>query len=128
MGKPETIATTPPPDGTLSEIGTVSDGQTALCWVASTGRYFYGANAGSATVTTFTLGHGGQPAVAGETTTDPGPIDLAVSPDDHTLYVETGGRDVVDEFAVGSDGALTALGAVAPELPGHSGLEGIAAS
>lgn len=116
------------PSGTLSELGTISDGQSALCWVASAGRYFYGANAGSGTVTTFTVGGGGQPAVVGETTTDPGPIDVAVSPDDHVLYVETGARDIVDEFAIGGNGSLSPIGSVTPELPGHSGLEGIAVS
>ena len=58
----------------------------------------------------------------------PGPVDLAATPDGSTLYVETGGSDLVDAFAVHGDGSLSPLGSVAPELPGHSGLEGIAVS
>lgn len=45
------------------------------------------------------------------------------------LFVETGGGDLVDSFAsfaVTPSGALRPTGTVAPELPGHSGLEGIA--
>jgi hypothetical protein len=64
-----------------------------------------------------------------QTATDAGTIDLAATPDGSALYVETGGADVVDAFSVGHDGSLTFTGSsVAPELPGHSGLEGIAVS
>jgi len=116
------------PDGTLSPLGTVSNGQAALCWVTSARGYFYGANAGSNTLTAYAEAAGGQPSVVGTTATDPGPIDLAATPDGSTLYVETGGNDLVDAFAVHGDGSLSLLGSVAPELPGHSGLEGIAVS
>jgi Lactonase, 7-bladed beta-propeller len=115
-------------DGTLSERASVTNGQAALCWVTRAGRFFYGANAGSGTVTGYTIS-GGTPVVVGETATDPGTIDLAATPDGAFLYVETGGSDVVDAFAVESDGSLAFTGSsVAPELPGHNGLEGIAVS
>ena len=113
-------------DGTLTELGSTTDGLAALCWVATNGRYFFGANAGSAAVTSYTVGVSGTPAVVATTATDAGPIDLATSPDGHSLYVETGGSDLLDAFAVQSDGSLVAEGSVAPELPGHTGLEGIA--
>ena len=69
------------------------------------------------------------PAIVSETSTDAGPIDLAATPDGSFLYVETGGGDIVDGFAVQGNGSLAFIGSsVAPELPGHSGLEGIAVS
>lgn len=115
------------PDGTLTERGSVDNGLTALCWVANDGnRYFYGANAGSGEVTGYTIGWNGEPTIVGNTATDPGPIDLAASPDGSALYVETGGSDVLQSFAVTPTGALVVTGSVSPELPGHTGLEGLA--
>lgn len=114
------------PDGTVSERGSTTDGQTALCWVTGAGPFFFGANAGSNTVTGYTIGSNGAPAIVSTTPTDVGPIDLAASPDGRTLYVETGGSDLVDTFAVRPDGSLEFVGSVTAELPGHSGLEGIA--
>jgi DNA-binding beta-propeller fold protein YncE len=87
-------------DGSVTEIGSVTNGLAALCWVTSAaGRYDFG--------------------------TDAGPIDLAASPDGSSLFVAAGGDDMVDAFTVKADGSLTPVGSVSPELPGHSGLEGI---
>jgi len=113
-------------NGDLTELGSTVDGLAALCWVATNGTFFFGANAGSATVTSYTLGSTGTPAVVATTATDAGPVDLAASADGRSLYVETGAGDLVDSFAIGSGGSLVSTGSVAPELPGHSGLEGIA--
>jgi hypothetical protein len=116
-------------DGTVSERASVTNGEAALCWVARAGRFSYGANAGSGVVTGYTIGAGGVPSIIGETATDPGTIDLAATPNGAFLYVETGAGDIVDGFAVQKDGSLLFTGSsVAPELPGHSGLEGIAVS
>jgi hypothetical protein len=114
------------PGGTLTELGSTVDGQAALCWVTTNGSYFFGANAGSATVTSYAVGSNGVPTIVGNATTDPGPIDLAASPDGHSLFVETGADDVVDSFAVEANGSLVATGSASPERPGHDGLEGIA--
>ncbi len=115
-------------NGTLTELGSTTDGLAALCWVTTNGTYFFGANAGSAAVTSYTIGASGTPTIVGTTTTDPGSIDLAASRDGQSLFVETGGSDLVDSFAIHADGSLVATGAVAPEVPGHTGLEGIAVS
>jgi hypothetical protein len=116
------------PTGTVTELGSVTDGLAALCWVANDGnRIFFGSNAGSATVTSYTVAANGRPTELGSTATDAGPIDLVASVDGSSLYVETGGSDLVDTFAVTPGGSLVPTGNVAPELPGHSGLEGIAA-
>ena len=114
-------------NGTVAERGSVTDGLAALCWVTNSGnRYFFGSNAGSATVSAYTVGALGQPSLIGTTPTDGGPIDLAASSDGSALYVETGGSDLVDSFTVTPTGSLVSTGSVAPELPGHTGLEGIA--
>ena len=117
-------------DGTVTERASLANGEAALCWDTRAGRFFYGANAGSALLTGYTIGSGGVPVIVSETATDAGPIDLAATPDGAFLYVETGGGDIVDGFAVQGDGSLAFAGgsSVAPELPGHSGLEGIAVS
>ncbi len=113
-------------DGVLTELGSTTDGLAALCWVTTNGTYFFGANAGSADVTSYRIGAGGTPTVVANTSTDAGPIDLAVSPSGRSLYVETGGSDLVDSFAVQPNGSLVLTGTNAPELTGHTGLEGIA--
>ena len=77
-------------------------------------------------MTSYTVGANGQPSQVGTAATDAGPIDLVASPDGSSLYVETGGSDLVDTYAVTFRGALVPTGNVAPELPGHTGLEGIA--
>ena len=93
----------------LTELGTVSDGLTALCWVTGTWRgVFYGSNAGSATVTGYTIDPHGVPELVSTTPTDAGPIDLVASPDGSTLYVETGGSDLVDIFSIQPNGSLLA--------------------
>lgn len=115
-------------NGSLTELGSTTDGLAALCWVTTNGTYFFGANAGSAAVTSYSIGVSGTPTIVGSATTDPGPIDLAASSDGQSLFVETGGSDLVDTFAIHAGGSLVATGAVAPEVPGHTGLEGIAVS
>jgi DNA-binding beta-propeller fold protein YncE len=111
----------------LTELGTVSNGLSALCWVTGTWQgVFFGANAGSASITGYTIDPHGVPEVVSTTPTDAGPIDVVASPDGSTLYVETGGSDLVDVFSIQAHGSLVPVGSVAPEPSGHSGLEGIA--
>ena len=77
-------------------------------------------------MTAYRLGAGATPTVVANTTTDAGPVDLAASTHGRSLFVETGGSDLLDSFAVQADGSLVSTGSVSPELPGHTGLEGIA--
>jgi len=114
------------PDGTLTAIGTVSDGGTALCWLSSSNGFYYGSNAGSGTVSSFTVGAGGVPVLdqATAATTHPGTTDSVVSPDGSVLYVESGGSGLLDAFHIQADGTLTAIQTVA--IPVAS--EGLAAS
>jgi hypothetical protein len=62
----------------------------------------------------------------GNTATDAGTVDAAVSPDERFLYVRAGAAGIVDAFRVGRGGSLHAIGSVT--VPGAVGGEGIAAS
>ncbi len=98
-------------DGTLTSLGSVSDGAHALCWVSSARGYFFGDNAGSASVSSFTEGAQGAPVLVSATaaTAHAGTTDSTVSPDSKFLYVESGAAGTIDVFAIGADGSLTAL-------------------
>ena len=111
-------------NGTLHQLGSALTGQTATCWVAPDGRFFYASNAGSANVTGYTVTADGQPVSLGNTTTDAGTVDAIAS--GGFLYVRAGAAGIVDEYRVGGNGALTAIGSVT--VPGAVGGEGIAAS
>lgn len=113
------------PDGTLTQGPVIDLGQAATCWIADTGSYFYASNAGSATLSGLTLNADGTFASLGTTSTDPGTVDAAASRGGHFLYAETGVNGIVDEFAVGQNGALTSVGSVT--VPDAAGAEGILA-
>jgi 6-phosphogluconolactonase (cycloisomerase 2 family) len=116
-------------NGTLTNLSTLPDGQTALCWITGADGFYYVANAGSATLSAYTVSPSGVASLVGTTgvvaTTDAGPIDMAASADGSTLYVEAGGAGAVDEFHVNADGSLTSIGSVTGL---GAGIEGIAAS
>jgi 6-phosphogluconolactonase (cycloisomerase 2 family) len=111
--------------GTLTALDSVGTGQSATCWVAADGDLLFASNAGSATVSDYVVGAGGQLTLTGQTPTDPGTVDAAVTPSGRFVYVQTGGNGVVDEFAVGSGGSLTEVGHVT--VAGAVGGEGIVA-
>jgi 6-phosphogluconolactonase (cycloisomerase 2 family) len=113
------------PDGTVTPLDTVGTGQSATCWVAADGGLLFASNAGSATVSGYASGAGGTLTLLGQTATDPGTVDAAVTPGGRFLYVQTGGNGVVDEFAVSADGSLAEVGHVT--VVGAAGGEGIAA-
>ncbi len=113
-------------NGTVTPIDSVGTGQAATCWVARAGGTLYASNAGSANVSGYTSSASGQLTLLGQTTTDPGTVDAAPTPDGAFLYVQTGGNGIVDEFSVGTGGALTSVGSIT--VAGAAGGEGIAAS
>jgi len=53
-------------------------------------------------------------------------VDAASAASGRFVYVQTGKAGIVDEFAVGAGGALSAIGSVT--VPGGAGGEGIAAA
>ena len=108
--------------GALHPIAQAGTGQAATCWIVNVGGRLYLSNAGSATISAFDAAL----RPVGVTSTHPGTVDAAGSPDGRFLYVQTGAAGGVDAFRVGPDGALTPVGSVT--VPGAAGGEGIAVS
>jgi hypothetical protein len=112
--------------GTVTQLDAVGTGQEATCWVVAAGGLFYASNAASASLSAFQSSDGGQLlSPLGNTPTDGGTVDAAVSSDGRYLYVQTGAAGNVDEFAIGAAGALSRIGTVT--VPGAAGGEGIVA-
>ncbi len=114
-------------NGTLTQLDAVGTGQEATCWVvADGGGQFFASNAASASLSAFQSSEGGQLlSPLGDTPTDGGTVDAAVSPDGRSLYVQTGAAGNIDEFAIGAGGALSRIGTV--NVPAAAGGEGIVA-
>ena len=108
--------------GNATLLSTAATNQSATCWIARAGGRFFASNTGSASLTGFELKRTSLSAT-GQTTTDPGTVDAASSPNGDFLYVQTGGLGIVDEFAVGPAGVLAKIGSVT--VPGAVGGEGI---
>ena len=98
-------------NGSLTLVGTVSDGQAALCWISGAQGYFFGSNAGGGDVSSFGETAVGVPTLlnAKAAITHPGTTDSAVSPDGAFLYVESGGSGALDAFAINTNGTLTPI-------------------
>jgi 6-phosphogluconolactonase (cycloisomerase 2 family) len=112
-------------NGTVSPLDSVATAQVATCWVTPAGGYFYASNAGSASLSGFQAGPGGELTFLGDTETAGGTVDASASSDGRYLYVQTGAEGIVDEYALGAQGALSEIGSVA--VPGGAGGEGIVA-
>ncbi len=112
-------------NGTAGLLDAVPTGESATCWVASAGGFFYASNAGSGTESGFASSPGGQLTLLGDTGTDGGTVDAAAAAGQY-LYVQTGAAGIVDEFVVHAGGSLTEIGSVT--VPGAVGGEGIVAS
>ena len=127
-------------DGTLRTItAAVPDGQAALCWIVGAGDTFFGANAGSDTISAFAVDGDGNATLTGSPDgvvahTSGGPIDLDVTADGSLLYAENAIAGTVDAYRIGSGGQLTPVG-VTTGLPtfdvagagAASGMEGLVA-
>ena len=112
--------------GVLTQLAVADTGQMATCWIAGDGRYFYASNAGSGSVSGYSVGSSGALTAHGNTATDAGTVDATGAGHGRFLYVQTGKAGIVDEFAVGAGGALTPLGSVT--VPNSAGGEGIASA
>jgi 6-phosphogluconolactonase (cycloisomerase 2 family) len=111
------------PTGSVTQLDTAATGQAATCWVTSADGLLFASNAGSASVSGFGDSVSGDLSLLGQTSTDPGTVDSAASPNGRFLYVQTGGNGIVDEFSIGATGDLTEIGSVT--VPGAAGGEGI---
>jgi 6-phosphogluconolactonase (cycloisomerase 2 family) len=114
------------PNGSLTPIALLATDQTATCWIAGPvdGSLFYASNAGSGTLSG-ARSHFGELSAVGNTPTDGGTVDAAISGDGQYLYAQTGMSGIVDEFRINVDGSLTEVGSVT--VPNAQGGEGIAA-
>jgi len=140
-------------DGKLDVITpSVESGQQVLCWIAQAGKFFYGTNPGSSTISLYTVDAdgkvsiggkdgviadaGGEAAVEDVATADKdadkapgaGPIDLAATADGSLLYVQNTLAGTIEGFRVGADGSLdlvTTLDEGLPVFADGSGMEGI---
>jgi len=111
--------------GTLTQLDAAGTGKAATCWVAPAGSFLFASSAGSAAESGFTAAADGQLTLLGATATDAGTVDASAAAGGQFLYVQTGGAGIVDEYAVGSSGALTEIGSVT--VPDAVGGEGIVA-
>jgi 6-phosphogluconolactonase len=118
-------------DGSLSVIsGAVAALQGAPCWLVTStnGRYAYTANAGSGTISGFSVGHDGtlallQPSgISGNLGAGSHPLDEAVSHDGDFLHVLVDGTHSVGTFRVAHDGGLTLVGTIGGLPAGAVGL------
>jgi 6-phosphogluconolactonase (cycloisomerase 2 family) len=112
--------------GLAAVSSVVATTQTAACWVAlsENQKFAYTANAGSGTISSYTVARNGaltllQPVAA---TPGAGAVDVAVV--DGTLFALANGPHAISAYGVGTEGSLTAAGSVA--IP--AGVAGLAAS
>jgi 6-phosphogluconolactonase (cycloisomerase 2 family) len=107
-------------DGSLTAISAgVPNHQIDTCWLVNNGRFAYGANYTSGTVSSYTIGADGGltllQSVAGETERPENaqgstPLDARISQDGRYLYVVLPGSGKVGGWAIADDGALSKLG------------------
>ena len=120
-------------DSSLVPLGvSASSGGAALCWNVRVGSYLFGANAGSGTLTSWSVRKDGTTSVLAPVaaTTSPGPIDLTASSGGRFVYVLSALAGEIDAFRAQRDGSLVAAGVTTglPTINATGGPEGIVAS
>lgn len=123
------------PDGTLSPISSsVPTLGAANCWNAVTpdGRFVYVSNAGSSTISGFSIGANGSLSalpgtIVGANPTGATNLDITVSADGRFLYTMNSHNGTIGIFAIQKDGTLKDVGAAGGVTP-NSGFNGIAAN
>jgi 6-phosphogluconolactonase (cycloisomerase 2 family) len=122
-------------NGTLSAISTsVPTSGAANCWNAVTpdGRFVYVSNAGSASISGFSIGAGGKLTPVSGTVLGINPagatnLDIAISSDGKFLYSLNTGNGTIGIFAIQQDGTLVNVGSV-DGISAKDGFNGIAAN
>lgn len=99
------------PNGTLSELDSVTTGGAAVCWIVEARGVLYASNTGSDSISGIRATFGGL-SLIGDVATDEAPIDTAVTRNQRFLYAQTGKNGIVDAFRINPDGSLTAIGNV----------------
>lgn len=106
-------------DRTLTRVSRIDDHQVDTCWIVTNGRYAYGANYGSNTVSSFRVGANGSltllrsvaaKTAATGTTQGSTPLDLRTSRDGRFLYLVQPGSGKVGAWRIRGDGSLRPLG------------------
>jgi 6-phosphogluconolactonase (cycloisomerase 2 family) len=96
----------------------VVNGQVAACWIAisKNGKYAYTTNAGSGSISSYTIGDDGSLSLlnptAGITGAGSSPVDMAFSNNGAYLYALGNASHTITMFAMGADGSLNNLGAI----------------
>jgi 6-phosphogluconolactonase (cycloisomerase 2 family) len=90
--------------GALTSLAQALTGQAATCWIVRAGARFYASNAGSGSLSGDRDESDGSLAPLGDTPTDAGTVDAAVSADGRALYMQTGATGTVDVFRIHHDG------------------------
>jgi len=116
------------PDNSLAAIGSETDTQAAACWVSTARGFYYVSNAGSGTLSSFSLDGSGAPVLVNATaaTVQAGVTDSVVTRDQRFLYVECGGAGTLNAFRVHRDGTLTLVQTVTGLPVPPEAVEGIA--
>jgi 6-phosphogluconolactonase (cycloisomerase 2 family) len=120
--------------GMLSAItASVPTQGAATCWQAVTpdGRFVYTSNAGSATISGFSIATNGaltplSGAVVATLPSGSTNLDIAITADGKFLYTLNSGTGTINIFGINQDGSLTSLGDVGG-LSANAGMNGIAA-
>jgi 6-phosphogluconolactonase len=121
-------------DGSLTAVSArVPTLGAANCWnvVTPDGRFIYVSNAGSSTISGFSISSSGgltpiPGTIVGTNPAGSGDLDVAISADGKFLYSLNSAGGAIGAFAINADGSLTNLGTVGG-LPAGSSLNGIAA-
>ena len=121
--------------GSLSPITTsVPTLGAATCWQVTTpdGRFVYTSNAGTGTISGFSIGANGSltplpGTVQGANPSGASNIDITISSNGKFLYTLNAGNGTIGIFAVHKDGTLTSVGS-ADGLTAAGGFNGIAAN
>lgn len=99
-------------------------GQSAPCWIVTTGdgRFAYTANAGSGTISSLRIGADGTTRLVNPTAAVlSAPFDLALTKNSKFLYVREG-TGAISGFRVSTDGTLSAVGSVTGVPAGAQGI------
>jgi 6-phosphogluconolactonase (cycloisomerase 2 family) len=106
----------------------VPDDQSAACWlvVNGNGKYAYTANAGSGSISSYSVGRDGSLTLLNSQAAFIGngshPIDMALSTNSHYLYALASNAQTINAFQVQADGSLTPIGSVGGLPASMSGL------
>jgi DNA-binding beta-propeller fold protein YncE len=122
-------------NGKLTAVGpAVPNGQMASCWIQRVGEFYYVANAGSSTISSYRIDGEGQVVLVAAVAApgDGGTIDMTTG--GGFLYVQNGAAGTVQGFEVLDDGSLKLVSTTSGLPPATNqggilnGMEGIAAT